>query len=421
MPQILFAANLQAMNNERHFIFELFNDELASGVAYKSKSEKRTIINHLDSVGSVTINDLSKEMGLSVPKTASLVTDLIADGLLCEQGKIDSTGGRRASLYGLVADSCYFIGVDVKRYSINIGLINFKKEMVTIEEHLPYTLENTPQAYAALVGTIKTFVAGLSIGHDQIIAACVSLGGRVNTTTGYSYSYFHFHEAPLSESLEQDLGIKTFVENDTRAMAYGEFNAGSVTNERNVIFINLDYGIGSGILIDGNLYYGKSGFSGEFGHVPMFVNEILCHCGKKGCLETEASGWALLRQTHEQLAQGAASLLSATPPDALKLGDVIKAALDEDVLCIELLANLGEKIGRGLAFLNNVFNPELVIVGGALCETGDLIRLPMKSAINKYSLNLVNNDTQLRMSKLREKAGVIGGCLLARRKLLSNL
>jgi predicted NBD/HSP70 family sugar kinase len=153
----------------------------------------------------------------------------------------------------------------------------------------------------------------------------------------------------------------------------------------------------------------------------MFVNEILCHCGKKGCLETEASGWALLRQTREQLAQGAASLLSATPPDALKLDDVINAALDEDVLCIELLANLGEKIGRGLAFLNNVFNPELVIVGGALCETGDLIRLPMKSAINKYSLNLVNNDTQLRMSKLREKAGVIGGCLLARRKLLSNL
>ncbi|TAD81845.1 MAG: ROK family transcriptional regulator [Bacteroidetes bacterium] len=409
------------MSSERHFIFELFNDESASGVAYKSKAQKRAIINHLDVVGSITINDLSKEVGLSVPKTASLVTELISDGLLCEQGKIESTGGRRASLYGLVADSCFFIGVEVKRYYINIGLINFKKEMVTIEEQVPYNLENTPQAYEDLVKIIKTFLNGLSVGPSKIVAACVSLGGRINHTTGYSYSYFHFHEAPLSETLEGDLGIKTSIENDTRAMAYGEFNAGAVTNERNVIFINLDYGIGSGILIDGKLYYGKSGFSGEFGHIPMFLNEILCHCGKRGCLETEASGWALLRQTREQLAMGAASALAAKPPELLKLNDVTQAALDDDVLCIELLATLGEKVGRGLAFLTNVFNPELVIVGGTLAETGDLLRLPIKSAMNKYSLNLVNNDTQLRLSKLKERAGVIGGCLLARRRLLSSL
>lgn len=407
--------------NDRHFIFEVFSEEQSSGVAYKSKHEKRAIIKILDEVGSVTINDLSKEMGLSVPKTASLVSELIEDGLLCEHGKIDSTGGRRANLYGLVAESCFFLGVDVKRYYVNLGLIDFKKEIVTIQEQVPYNLENTQDAYDKLIEIIKGFVAGLSIDKPQIIAMGVNLTGRINTSTGYSYSYFHFHEAPLIETFESDIGIRTFLENDTRAMAYGEFKAGVVAHEKNVVYINLDYGIGLGIMIEGKLYYGKSGFSGEFGHIPMFINEIICHCGKKGCLETEASGWALIRQCKAKMAQGVASVLSSRNPDELKLSDIIKAANEEDVLCIELLAELGEKIGRGVAFLNNVFNPELVIIGGTLSETGDFLRLPIKSALNKYSLSLVNNDTQLRMSKLGEKAGVIGGCLLARHKLLSDL
>jgi predicted NBD/HSP70 family sugar kinase len=84
------------------------------------------------------------------------------------------------------------------------------------------------------------------------------------------------------------------------------------------------------------------------------------------------------------------------------------------MLCIELIADLGEKIGKGLAVLINIFNPELVILGGTLSKTGDLVRLPVKSALNKFSLGLVNNDTKLKMSKLGEKAGVMGGCLIAR-------
>ncbi|WP_315817113.1 ROK family protein [Paraflavitalea speifideaquila] len=106
-------------------------------------------------------------------------------------------------------------------------------------------------------------------------------------------------------------------------------------------------------------------------------------------------------------------------PENLHLSDIIQAAMKEDVLCIELIAEIGEKIGRGISVLINIFNPELVILGGILAETGDYIRLPIRSALNKFSLSLVNNDTQLHMSKLQEKAGVIGGCLIARDKLLS--
>jgi predicted NBD/HSP70 family sugar kinase len=408
--------------NDQHQLIEVFVDDSATGVAYKNKALKRSIINYVDDVGSATITDLTAQLNISTPKTTSLVNELIQDGLIRDYGKIDSTGGRRASMYGLVAESAFFLGVDVKRYFINIGLLDFKKNLVTVKEHIPYTLENNQESYQALIRIIQQFIAEAPVDRDKILAMGLNLSGRINTHSGYSFSYFHFHEEPLSNTIEKEIGIKTFLENDSRAMAYGEFCSSAVSNEKNVLFVNLDYGIGLGILIDGKVYYGKSGFGGEMGHIPTFSNEIICHCGKKGCLETEASGWALIRLFRERIKAGSTSQLLKKKKqlDEIRLDDIIEGAKNEDTLCIELIAEVGEKIGRGLAILINIFNPELVILGGTLAETGDYIKLPIRSALNKFSLSLVNSDTQLRLTKLGEKAGVMGGCLMARNKLLSK-
>ncbi len=405
---------------EPHLIFEVFSNDPASGVAYKNRVLKRLIINYLDVTGNVTIAELAKELNISAPKITNLVAELMEDGLIKDYGKVDSTGGRRASLYGLVAESCFFIGVDIKRYYINIGLLDFKKNLVTVKEKIPYKLENSAEAYQQLINIIKNFIEELPIQKEKVLGMGLNLSGRVNHNTGYSYSFFHFHEEPLSQTIEKEIGIQTFIENDSRAMAYGEFCSGAVSNEKNVLFVNMDYGVGLGILIDGKVYNGKSGFSGEFGHIPFFNNEIICHCGKKGCLETEASGIALLRNFKNKIEQGSTSSLvkKGKAIDDLRVSDIAHAARNEDVLCIELIAEIGEKMGKGLAVLINIFNPELVVLGGILAETGDYIKLPIKSALNKYSLNLVSSDTQLLVSKLGEKAGVIGGCLMARNRSL---
>ncbi len=404
-----------------HSLMEVFGEQITgTGVVLKNKGLKKDIINQLDADGDLTIADLSRELNISTPKITSMVNELIEEGLLQDLGKIDSTGGRRASIYGLVNDACYFIGVDVKRYYINIGLLDFKKHLVSVDEKIPYPLENTQQSLTALIDTIRNFIKEQGISKDKILGIGINLSGRVNNITGYSYSYFHFHEEPLVATIEQELGIRTFLENDSNAMAYGEFAHGVVTNEKNVLFINLDYGTGSGIIVDGKVYYGKSGFSGEFGHIPFYDNEIICGCGKKGCLETEVSGQALLRKVKEKMGAGAATILTKKKEE-LKLEDLIEAAKQEDVLMIELLADMGEKLGRALAVLINLFNPELVILGGTLAETGDYLRLPARSALNKYSLSLVNNDTQVKLSKLGEKAGVMGGCLIARNKVLGKM
>jgi glucokinase-like ROK family protein len=405
---------------KRTFLEEL-HSELVSGVAYKNVNLKKGIIGYFAHVGNATIADLCKEINLSVPKVTLLLNELIQDGLVKDYGKVESTGGRKPNLYGLMPDSAFFVGVDIKQSYINIGLSDLQKNLIKVTERIPYQLENNKESLEALMQVINGFIQEVQVPTDKILGVGINLSGRINYATGYSYSFFYFDEEPLSKKIEARLGIPVFLENDSRAMAFGEFNSSSMQGEKDVLFLNLDYRIGLGILVNSQLYYGKSGYSGEFGHIPFFNNEIICHCGKKGCLETEASGWALIRMMQEKLLEGSTSVLTQGKhkPEDITLDDIIEAANNDDVLAIELIGRIGEHLGRGIALLINIFNPELVILGGSLAATGEYLRLPIKSAINKFSLSLVNNDTQLKMSVLGERTGVIGACQLVRKRLLS--
>jgi transcriptional regulator of PTS gene len=392
------------------------------GVGGKKKNDpKKVILGHFANGGNTTIPDLSKELDVSVPKVTSLVGELIQEGLIKDYGKIESTGGRKPNLYGVVPDSAFFVGVDVKQSHINIGLSDLQKNLVRVSEKLPFKLDNTKESLESLCFYIQDFVAQLDVPEGRVLGIGLNLSGRINYTTGHSYSFFHFDETPLASVIQERVGIPVFLENDSRAMAYGEFCAGVVEDEKDVLFLNLDYGIGVGILFDGQVYYGKSGYAGEVGHMPIFDNERICHCGKKGCLETEASGWALTRMFREKLRDGSSSVITTVKgvkPEDIGMTDIIEAALNDDVLAIELIAKVGESLGRGIAALINVLNPELIVLGGRLISTGDYLYLPIKTALNKYSLSLVNNDSQLKMSKLGERAGIMGACLLVRNRLL---
>lgn len=398
--------------------FEELNNENLTGVAYKNINIKKSVISYFANIGNSTISDLCKELALSAPKVNNILNELMKDGLVKDYGKIYSTGGRRPNIYGLVPESAFFVGVDVKQNHINIGISDLHKNILRLDENLPYKLSNSQESLDDMCGIINRFINDLQISKDKILGIGINLTGRINYASGYSYSVFHFNEEPLSKVLESALGIKVFLENDSRAMAFGEFSMGTVTEEKNVLFLNLDHGLGMGIMMNKQLYYGKSGFSGEFGHIPMFKNEIICHCGKKGCLETEAAGWALVRRFKEKLKEGFSSTITLKPEE-IQLEDIIDAANNDDTLAIELIAEIGENLGRAIALLMNIFNPELIVMGGILTNTGEYLRLPIKSAVNKYSLSLIYNDTKLKTTKLGEKAGVIGACLLVRQHLFN--
>lgn len=392
-------------------------------VGSKNALLKKRIITHYIYNGSSTITDLAKELDLSVPTVTKFISEMCEEGYINDYGKLETSGGRHPSIYGLNPESGYFIGVDIKKFSINIGLINFKGDLLELNMNTPYQFENTQEALEELCSMIKAFINKIEVNADKIMNICINISGRVNPESGYSFSIFNFSERPLAEVLTEKIGFPVCIDNDTRAMTYGEYMKGCVTGEKNIIFVNISWGLGIGIIIDGKIYTGKSGFSGEFGHVNAFDNEIICHCGKKGCLETEASGSAFQRIFLERIKNGETSILSKRLKEKnkpLTLDDLIEAACKEDLLCIEIIEEIGQKLGKQIAGLINIFNPELVIIGGTLSLTGDYITQPIKTAIRKYSLNLVNKDSAIATSKLKDKAGIIGACMLARSRMFEG-
>lgn len=384
---------------------------------------KKKIIRFFMANGDATIADVCKVMNLSIPTVTKLIMDLQEDGYIVDFGKQETSGGRKPSIFGLNPSSGYFIGVDIMNEYINLAVLDFKGDKIRIAESVPYQFENTPAALDRLCEAINEFILTLPIPREKIISVGVNISGRVNPFTGYSYSIFYFEENPLSQIIEQKLHLQTFIENDTRSMAFGEFMQGVVQGEKDILFVNVSWGLGLGIIINGEVYYGHSGFSGEFGHFSFFDNEVLCHCGKKGCLETGASGSALCRMVKERYQEGSNTILASKiqANETITLNDLIDAIHKEDMLTIDLLEEIGVNLGKGIAGLINIFNPELVVIGGPLAETGEYLLLPIKSAVKKYSLNMVSRDTQIKLTKLGNTAGVLGACLLSRSKLLGMM
>ena len=395
----------------------LLNDLL--GGTKSAMTHKRIIAYYLNNSTS-TIPELSKELNLSVPTIAKVIAEMCEDGYIVNCGKMDTGKGRSPVIYGLAPDSGYFVGVDLMSNGLNLGLMNFKGELVKLDMDVPYQYRNSQEGLDELCGHVTDFIEQLDIAKERILNVGVNIPGRVNPEMGHSFSRFNFEERPLVDLMAERIGCRVYIDNDTRAMTYGEMSKGVVKGEKDVIFVNLSWGIGCGLILNGELYTGKSGFSGEFGHFPSFDNELLCHCGKRGCLETEISGMALHRNLLQSVKDGRQTLLAEQimkDEASLTLDDIIDATLKEDLLCIELVEDIGQKLGRYLAGLINLLNPEMVIIGGSLARTGDSILQPVKSAVRKYSLNMVNRDSAIVLSKLQGKAGVTGACLLARKSL----
>lgn len=397
------------------------HDASYSGVAYKNILLKKEILTFFATKGPSTIPELSKEFNISIPKINECINELIEDALVQDNGKSTSGIGRKPNSYGLLPNAAFFVGVQVSHDHLSIVVMNMKKDIIASQEEISHRLENNQESLQNICREINQFIATHQIQKDKILGVGINLSGRINYRTGYSYSYFNFYEDPLSKYFEQELQLRTYLENDSKALAYGEFSSGILKDEKDALFVNVDNGIGLGILINGKIYYGKSGFSGEFGHIPIFDNDIICRCGKKGCLETEASGFALRNRVIAALQNGATSILTKKFNDLedIRLSDIITAAKKDDNLAIELINELGEKLGRGLATLINIFNPEIIIVGGILAKSEEYLMLPLKNAVNKFSLSIVNKDTKLAYSNNGEKLAAFGACLLIRDRLLS--
>ena len=388
----------------------------------KNTALKKKILSLCVEDGRYSIAELSKHTGTSVPTVTKLIGELIEEGFIVDLGKLGTSGGRRPSIYGLNPSAGYFIGVDVGTNAASIAVTDFKGELISYKEDIPFEMEAKEENYHRIADSIRKFFLQNGLDWSNALGCGISFTGRVNPTTGYSYSYSFDEKVRIDRLLADDLGFPVYIENDSRAMTYGEYLSNR-KNEQNMLFINISWGLGMGLVLNKRLFYGKSGFSGEVGHFPYMDNDIICRCGKIGCLETGASGSALYRMVVERLKEGRAS--SLTPKfkkeGKISLVDILQAVKEEDVLAIEVVEEIGATLGRALAGLINIFNPEVVVIGGRLAVGGDYLMLPIKSTVRRLAQNFVAKDTTIVFTKLGLKAAPVGDCLIARSKMLDIL
>ena len=399
---------ITALNNEK--------DNMVSNVIRKS------IIKRILIEGAFLVSQIAEDTGYSITTVSKYVSEMLDEGVINETDKVSlHAKGRKSIQYGISPDSCYFLGVDPRPYELHIGLVDLTGNAVYKRTYSTYSLENTYESLESLCETVKSYVAELPEAvAGKIKAANVNISGRVNSKKGTSATLFNLEGSEsetLADTFSERFGMPVFIENDTKAMAYGEYATTMRGEKLNMCYVNFSWGLGLGIIIDGKLYYGKDGYSGEIGHIHAFDNNVLCHCGKKGCLETELSGSAIARKLKERVQAGETSILSPLIKAGRKVttADIIGAIEKEDALTIELTSAAGMELGHQLAACINLLNPDRIVIGGnfSIVEPCYFLQY-INLAIRQYALKLVSKDLPVVSSTLAAEAGVIGACLIAR-------
>ncbi|MEX2592229.1 MAG: ROK family protein [Anditalea sp.] len=387
-------------------------DAKESVVEIKNYLNKIKIIKQLYAGGNNTANNIGQLMGISLPTVSLLLGDLLEDGMVVKDGRGASQGGRKPDLYGLVADSFFIVAIDLGKFSTRVAIYNTKNEKVSAIHHLRLTLNNKAETIDEIYRFTSDIIKGSKIPEDKMIAIGITMPGLVDSEAGINHTYLKVGKKTLREQLEKKFGRKVFLENDARAMTLAEYKFGYKENHKNVLGIFVDWGIGLGIIIDKKLYCGCSGFAGEFSHSPLFDPKgINCTCGKKGCLETVASGTALVRLAKEAISLNGESILARMAKEKgteLEPGLVVKAALAGDQKSISILSDVGFDLGKGIAILIQLLNPELIILGGSIAEAKNFILTPIQQALNIYCMPKLSEKTGIKLSKLGSEAGLKG-------------
>ena len=371
----------------------------------------RQVIDIFYKEGLKTIAELCDATNNSIPSMANIMNELSAKGLVKNFGIGESKGGRKPSLYGLNPEAGFIASIELSRKYTRIGIFNLHNEPVSEIMELSIGIDTGDDIFSFLKKESDSLLKKNSIQHKSVIGYGITLTGLIDIKKGISLSYPQFKDKPLEDVFRDLFKKPVFIEHDTKAMALGESWFGLAKEKSNVLLINIGSGIGLGIIINGDIYHGNSGFSGEFGHIQMDPEGELCYCGKIGCLETIASGTALVKKSQQMIRNGKSTIITKLVEDdidQIKLRDIIHAANSGDLFAIELIEEAGEYLAKGMSILIHLFNPEMIIIGGEIAEAGNLITDPVQQKLNKYTMMRLKQDTTIMLSELKEKAGLMG-------------
>lgn len=376
---------------------------------YKKKVVKALYFNPL-----LSCAELSFIIRKSLPVTTKILDELIEEGKVVENGHAPSTGGRRPAMYSLQNGFLYIVSVAMDQFITRIAILDVHNKKVLGEiEKFELPLGRNSDALSLLTNKIAQVVEESGIPKQKIAGIGIGMPGFVDVIKGVNYSFLPAHSS-ITHYISTALQLPVFIDNDSSLIALAELCFGKARNKANTMVINLGWGVGLGIISNGELFRGHNGFAGEFSHIPLFTNGKLCSCGKRGCLETETSMLVVIEKAIKGIESGqvtALKNLSSIHYEA-SFDAIIKAANEGDQFAVSLISETGYHIGRGIAILITLMNPELVILSGRGSTAGKIWLAPIMHALNEHCIPRLFAQTHLEVSTLGYEAELIGAAAL---------
>ena len=376
---------------------------------------KSEMLRHFYFGGILSCAELSILTQKSLPLTTKVLNELLEEGAIVETGLALSTGGRRPQTYALANELMYTVAVAMDQHITRIAIMDMQNNYVQEVDEYELTLAGNPLALQHLGNHITTTISRSRVPRDKIAGIGIGMPGFIDFNRGINHSFL---KPPAGHTVVSFLSDHTrlpvFIDNDSSLIALAEAQFGVAKGHKNVMVINVSWGVGLGMILNGKLYRGDSGFAGEFSHIPVFTNEKICSCGKIGCLETEASLVVMVAKALEGIAAGRSTRLKALEPEHLHQAadQIMQAAAHGDMFAIELLSEIGYNIGRGIAILVHILNPGHIVLSGRGAAAGNLWLAPIQQAINENCIPKIAENTSIAVSNMGLRAELIGAASL---------
>lgn len=371
---------------------------------------RTAVLNTIKTYGPISRTDIAKTTGLSGATITGITGNLIEKGLIIETDEGDSSGGRRPILLMINPHGGYVIGLKLSEDHITGALTDLESTVIVSKTHTLRSREINP-VLDNLVKVVYQLVEKANIENHLLIGVGVGLAGIVDANKGIlrNSPIFGWQDVPLFEELQSRLNVPVFIDNDVNTLTITEQWFGIGQGVENFITVTIGRGVGMGMVLNGQIYLGGAGGAGEFGHTVIDPNGSVCDCGKRGCLETFVADPWLLRNAKEKISDDVSSIV-----------DLLRYAEQNNANAIEIYTTAGKVLGRGIANLINVLNPELVIISGEGVRAGDLLFKPMRDSIKKHVMPGFFEDTRIQIDVWEDDAWARGASGLVLRYLFES-
>lgn len=370
------------------------------------KTINRTIVlNKIRKNAPISRAQIATETGLTPPSVSNIVKGLLEKELIRETQLGESQGGRKPTLLTLNSNNFFVIGVDAGPGHIKCILTNLEGEVKSKYVSPSIKGMSEEQFLRELTSSIRSLM-NTDISIEKIIGIGVAMHGAVDVEGGISLfaPNLGLRNMPIRERLEKEFNIDVRVENDARAMAMGEYWFAEHGDPEILVALNIGSGVGSGIILNGKLFYGAQSVAGEIGHMTIDLHGELCECGNIGCLQTLATGDAIARQAKKEMTVEMINKLK----EPLSGEAVYKMAKEGNEVAIKVLERTGEIIGIGIINLVHLLNPDRIVIGGGVSAASEFIIPSIKKSIQQRGLTQQIKDTEVVLAKLGSDSTIKG-------------